>query len=518
MEILLALVIFGQTYADTTWTMYGGTLENTHSQKMVGAMNTAPYVKWSYVAGGAIESYGASVADVDGDGVTEVVIGSRDYKVYCLNGVTGVLEWSYPTGNSIESSAAIADVDGDGTMEVVIGSWDHKVYSLDGVTGALEWSYLTGEKVYSSPVIADIDGISGMEVVFGSQDDAVYCLNGVTGLIKWSYSTGSFVYSSNPAVADVDSDGNIEVVIGSFNNKVYCLDGVTGNVKWSYLTGSRIYSSPVIADIDGVAGMEVVIGSRDKKVYCLNGTNGLVKWSYVTKGDVLSSAAIADLDNDGNIEVVIGSDDSTVYCLNGVTGLVKWSYLTMGKVHRGISVADLDGDVSGECKLEVLIPNMTTDLLTCLNGEDGSVLWTKQLAIDVHDITIADIDNDGCVELIIGTAGDNKIWALDDVGNNSDCQCDSSSSIEESSTGIFSQNRVEFKTMGKGIYLFTPNAIQVDINVYDVSGKLEQTIYKGVLNQGGHTFMPNIKSSGVYFAVLKGQNFNNSIKLINFVR
>ncbi len=519
MEVFLALLIFGQTYADTTWTMYGGTLENTHFQKMVGAMETAPYVKWSYISTNSIgiEARGAAVADVDNDGAMEVVIGSAGsvgQKVYCLDGVTGLVKWSYGTFYGYYSSATIADVDGDMAMEVVIGNYDGKVYCLNGVAGTLKWSYNTGGRANSSPAIVDVDGDGNMEVVTGSINSGVHCLNGVTGAVKWNTGIGSIDYSS-PAIADVDGNGNMEVIIGSRNGGVYCLNGVNGLVKWSYATGDEIESSPAVADVDGDGAMEVIIGSDDNKVYCLNGTNGLVKWSYTTGDDVLSSPAVADMDRDGNIEVVIGSNDGKVYCLDGVTGLVEWSYYAGGGIHRGISVADLEGEVSGECNLEVLIPNLSRNYLTCLNGENGSVLWTKQLDSDVHDITIADIDDDGCVELVVGTQNGSKIWALDDVGNRSDCKCDTSSNnIEEK--GYPSQNGIEFRSMGKGIYLFTPNAIQVDINVYDVSGSLEQTIYKGILNKGGHTFMPNIKSSGVYFVTLQSRNFKQSLKLIRF--
>ena len=504
MEILLALFVFQQipvTYADTTWPMYGATLENTHFQKMVGAMETAPYVKWSYVTGlGGIECHGAAVADVDGDDTMEVVIGSYfDCKVYCLNGVTGLVKWSYLTGRYVYSSATIADVDGVAGMEVVIGSLDDKVYCLNGADGIVKWSYLTGDAVFSSPAVADVDGVAGMEVVVGSFDDKVYCLNGADGTVKWSYLTGGNVYSS-PAVADVDGVAGMEVVIGSDNHKVYCLNGVTGLVKWSYKTGNVVHSSPAVADVDGIAGMEVVVGSQDKKVYCLDGVTGLVKWSYATGRGVHSSPAAADVDGDGNMEVVIGSCDNKVYCLNGADGTVKWSYNAGGFVHRGISVADLDGDVSGECKLEILVPNVTSDLLVCLNGEDGLVLWTKQLAQDVHDITIADIDNDGCVELVVGTQSENKIWALDDVLGASDCKC-GSNNVEESKE--FRVQSSEFRVMGRGVYLFTPNAISVDIKLYDICGRLKQVLYNGVLSKGGHTFMPNIKDSGVYFVILQ---------------
>ncbi len=515
MEFLVTLFIFGQipvTYADTTWPTYGGNLENTHFQKMVGAMETAPYVKWSYGTGGMVESYGAAVADVDGDGATEVVIGSNSNKVFCLSGVTGNLKWSYTIVGSIYSSPATADVDGDGVMEVVFGSNNNNIYCLSGTNGGSEWIYTTGDDVISSPAIADVDGDGAMEVIFGSYDNKIYCLNGANGGVEWSYVTGGDVRSS-PAIADVDSDGTLEVVVVGWDNKVYCLSGATGALEWSYMTGGNLYSSPAIADVDGDGVMEIVFGNADSKVYCLSGATGALEWSYIAGNQVCSSPAIADVDGDGTIEIMVGSNDSTVYCLNGVTGGIKWSYYGGGRIHRGISVADLDGDVSGECKLEVLIPNQDSNLLTCLNGEDGSVLWTKELAKDIHDVTIADIDDDGCVELIVGTQAWSALWALDDVGDHSDCICDSSNSVEESSTRSYG---IEFRSMGKGVYLFTPNAVQVDINVYDVSGKLEQTIYKGVLSKGGHTFMPNIKSSGVYFVTLQSHNFKQSLKLIRF--
>ena len=42
-----------------------------------------------------------------------------------------VAKWSFKTGHSVRSSPAIADVDGDGQLEVIIGSCDDNVYCLD---------------------------------------------------------------------------------------------------------------------------------------------------------------------------------------------------------------------------------------------------------------------------------------------------------------------------------------------------------------------------------------------------
>jgi hypothetical protein len=225
---------------------------------------------------------------------------------------------------------------------------------------------------------------------------------------------------------------------------------------------------------------------------------------------------------------VVGSYDGKAYCLDGVTGVVKWSYMTGGAVHRGISVVDLDGDIADECNLEVLLPNDATDLLVCLNGEDGSVLWTKALARNIHDITAADIDNDGCVELVIGTQGEDKIWALDDVGGHTDCEC-SPNSIEEAddeqsrNVGSY-RNEVEFKVTSRGtdkmpvLLFFTPNATEVDIRLYDMCGRLIDVVYEGVLGKGEHTFIPDTDNRGIHFVVLRTQKSKKSLKMIRFSR
>ncbi len=514
MEILVALFIFGQTYADTTWTTYGANNENTHFQIMRGAIQTTPIVKWSYQVGNAVESFGPAVADIDLDGDMEIVIGTLNGTVYCFNGATGTIEWSYLAGGEVRSAPAIADVDIDSQLEIVFGSWgDNKVCCLDGVTGTLEWSYPTGSafgKAFS-PTIADVDGDGQLEVVIGG--DKLYCLDAGSGILEWSYAASMNVAL---AVANLDGDAAMEIAFGGSN--IYCIDGATGILEWSYPASLGVYCSPAIGDVDGDGNMEVVIGIDTDTMFCFDGATGTVEWSYSsgTSGRVRGSPGIADMDLDGTLEVVFGSYDMHIYCLNGLTGGLEWSYKSNRTIHRSVSIADLDMDDT----LEVIFSQdistgPSVDTLICLKGSNGRAIWEKGgLGEDIHDLTIADIDGDNCVEIIFGALS-GTIWVLDDALGHIDCG--SPSNVEENSMGIYSsQNGIEFKAIGKGIYLFTPNAIQVDINVYDVCGRVQQTIYKGVLSKGGHTFIPNIQSSGVYFSTLQSHNFKKSLKLIKF--
>jgi outer membrane protein assembly factor BamB len=139
------------------WPMWGGEPSRQSVQLLKGAIRS-PVIKWRFATGADVEWQFSAIADVDGDGQPEVVIGAGDRKVYCLRGLNGSQKWAFTASDWVWSSPAVADVDGDGRLEVVIGSWDHNVYCLRGSNGTLKWAFTTGGPVWSSPAIADVDG------------------------------------------------------------------------------------------------------------------------------------------------------------------------------------------------------------------------------------------------------------------------------------------------------------------------------------------------------------------------
>jgi outer membrane protein assembly factor BamB len=93
-----------------------------------------------------------------------VVIGCRDGRVYALSRAGGKEEWSFPTGNKVDSSPVIAG------SRVVAGSLDRNLYVLDLASGKeLQRLGLDGP-VLASPVV--VDG----KVLIGTQKGTLYCL------------------------------------------------------------------------------------------------------------------------------------------------------------------------------------------------------------------------------------------------------------------------------------------------------------------------------------------------------
>lgn len=487
---IFMLLIVLVAWTSGSWTQYGADNTHSHHQVMRGAITDTPVVKWSFLADGMVECYGPGVADLDGDGRTEIVFGSCAGTVYCLVGATGSLIWSYKTGSDAITSPLIKDFDGDGELEVVMGSFDGKIYCFSAA-GAVKWSFDTHDQIWSSPTALDVSGDGRPDVFFGTRHDTLYCLDGPTGALRWAAPVGQDIGPSSPALGDVNGDGIPEVIVGCDNGLLYCFRATDGALLWSFTTGGAVWSSPGIIEFGGAK--RIVFGSGDGWVYCLTG-RGLLEWKYKVGQYTNSSPSFADLDRDGYLEIVIGSSDGLLFCFSA-EGSVKWTYPVNCDVHRGPALADINGDGW----LEVLSSAHHHDTLNCVSGASGSLAWRRVMGYDVHDITVADVDDDGCAEVVFGTQSPTALWVLDDPQGARDC----GSGVPEAlgAKGLPSLNGF----IG-GFRLAVPTRSWLEINIHDPCGRLVRSLYSGYIDPGEYEFRPSLRK-GVWLPVVKGEGF-----------
>ena len=167
------------------------------------------------------------LADLDGDGKLEIVVGDTAGFIYAFHaearccGRTTPVRVSVGTAGSIsiESSPSVADVDGDGKPEVVIGLGGQALAGIPvgqgGVlvlsnTGTLKRVFYTYditdvaglgkqdgyfEGVFATPVLANVDDDPEPEILVGGFDGLLYAWN----------ADGSSIYSR-----DNDGDGRFD--------------------------------------------------------------------------------------------------------------------------------------------------------------------------------------------------------------------------------------------------------------------------------------------------------------------
>lgn len=91
------------------------------------AGNTLP--GWSAVQLGAGTEASPAVADLDGDGTLEVLIGAEDRRLYAFHfDGTAVSGFPIETGAEVRGTPAIWDLDEDGASDIIVAGWDRQVH------------------------------------------------------------------------------------------------------------------------------------------------------------------------------------------------------------------------------------------------------------------------------------------------------------------------------------------------------------------------------------------------------
>lgn len=284
------------------------------------------------------------LADINEDGYPDAVFNVEGNGIVALNGKTGDFLWSFrhPWGDGTYMNAPCADdLDGDGVTDFVIGGkaltvdgygYGNAIYAINGKSGMPLWQYDVHSGVHASPqiygtgdnkriVIAEaysdvtllypdgkLDKFINLNMISGPYEGAISGLFSTPILTKSKklvIGTSWWGNEDGVWICDLNSSNFVEAKDGLIELKDDAKD---------YHKAGPISSSAVVADVlKKPKGREMIICTEKGEMLIFDAKGNLHKRLKLPAG-VEATPYVGDIDGDKKTEIIVACLDGKVYC------------------------------------------------------------------------------------------------------------------------------------------------------------------------------------------------------------
>ncbi|MFC1747444.1 FG-GAP-like repeat-containing protein [Pseudomonadota bacterium] len=273
----------------------------------------------------------------------------------------------------------------------------------------------------------------------------------------WDFNTSDLY--NNPTFADLDNDGDMDMLVGNTVGNVLGYENVGSdeNHVWTAVPAwtidrkfikntYRSHAAPALGDFDNDGDADLFIGYNEATMYALEnvGNEEFPQWVYKPEWDLntglggAARGALVDLNGNGQLDMLVGGGWSEPRILawqyNGSSWVRNASWEPEAHtVSNGYSrnqdvgdpnVADLDND--GD--YDLLVGWRYEKTLTGFeNSNANSPAWTTQDSnyyVDVSDISasvsyltpgLVDLDSDGDFDILMGANGSSTMYGYENT-------------------------------------------------------------------------------------------------------
>ncbi len=399
-----------------------------------GAMDTAAPELLTTLEDGGAEGWLSSpgVADLDGDGAQEILIG-REGRLSAFR-PDGTVKWSAPVTGRIWASPVVGDFIGDAKLEVVVAARD-KVYMFNAAGAAAPGFPVTWRNEVRSLAAGDVDADGKLEIVAVTNDpldassrrDIIQVWNGDgsqqsgfpantsgnAGCDANCYVTGG--YDQNLAVGPIDGDASWDIFSGQDN----------AYMSWHKGSGVAFDSNPIFKKRTKVQGIRFMLDYAEAQQGYGDNDNTSNQAHFTN-----TAPAIADLDGDGANELIaLGSVQSSgqsdrlrgvalfvikpdgtrpdtwvepLHISKYVAGLWDFDGTNIVGATNQVSIGDLDPAVPG---LDMVFAGFDGKIhvVGADKKERWSFTYTTSNNVLTGGVLLVDLTGDGVVEVVFST-------------------------------------------------------------------------------------------------------------------
>jgi hypothetical protein len=389
------------------------------------------------IAGGQ-ELVGVVATDVDGDGLTDVVVLAHHSLAVTVHRNLGGGVFHRPAGppvNALTRDLDVGDVDGDGDLDVALcagyaGFGNVEVALNDGVGGLATGLFHGSGGGAMAVKLRDLDADGDLDLLWADSGDSPpydfwTALNDGTGDFgqptEWPVGTCG---NGDVEAFDMDGDGDLDVVLTEYAG---CIGSgapprafFSENLGGGVFSAASIYETPFRpervghGDLDQDGDEDIVFTNAGGVTIGLaDGLGGFAAPLQVALAQGAKDVSVVDLDGDGVLDLATSSftgapgEGATLSVLLGTGGAtfgapatLRGSYSPDLANARWLDVADLDGD--GELDLAAL--NAGSNDVSIFAGLGGGAFAEHERTLtgpSPSAFAAADLTGDGAVDLVV---------------------------------------------------------------------------------------------------------------------
>lgn len=517
-----------------------------------------------------------ALADLNGDGLPELVIGNGDGFLAYYRRQSEQEAWSAKSGSYFNidvgslSAPAFADIDGDGDLDMFTGVREETLYYYENTGDVHQEKFHFVTKAFDSlrigaitaPFFADIDSDKDFDLFVGeARGEVTFFENNGTAKehrfnrndgVKLDLQTIDVGFQCAPVLVDLDQDRDLDLVLGAADGKFYFYRnvGTASKPAWQkdddYFATVRVkaWSTPAFVDIDADGDYDLVTGSKFGRLSMFKneGTSAHPEWR---RDDALfkdvhfrqqSFPTLGDIDADGDFDLFVGtSSDGISFIENtGSKTAPEWTLRTTNflNLKHIVRPAPRLVDIDGDGDFDLFLGTKTGRLVFIENtGTVRKAKWSvvsrEYNNIDVRFFTVpafGDIDGDGDPDLFVGTNGGglyfwrNLSGALTTIEFTTDL-----GRKRQAAAYALQPHPLPFDEASVFEYRLNYE-LPVSLQIYDLNGRLVATLVQRRQGRGAHVVnWPGLDSKdgavrdGLYFAAF-GFGKTRVIRKLLFIR
>lgn len=459
--------------------------------------------------------------DIDGDSVKDIfsAMSTLDFVCWYKNlggGIFSALKWISFIQNP--DGVTSADLDGDGVNDVLSGTTWYK--NLNGGKFSAMQSISNPSGLSYNTMAADLDGDGDQDIL------------GVDSKVSWWRNLGAGVFSNeiltpsiNPSaknidVTDIDGDGDLDIISAGTYLMVHknLGGGVFSNPQIVSNFLSIISTTPTAfaSDLDNDGDKDLITSIEDGKIsWFKNIGGGLFSNELVIANqvqDFIVSLLTFDIDGDGDQDVLASTNDDLLWFRNLGGGVFSSQQIIDNNPYLKLFCHDIDSDGDQD----ILTASDVDDKISWYQNIGGGAFSNEQVisiqANGANDVFAADIDGDGFKDILSSSINDHKIAWYENLKASNTCSNsnepnETSATAASINTGVDVTGQIA-SSLDKDYLKFTTTGINdVLISLTTLPANYDIRIYDAAGNQIGVSQNTGINNESIYLTGLSSGTY-----------